>query len=93
MESLGNIAIVCKECSPKKRAYDGDPSQLVGKYVKVGFRTDDDSMANIEHMWVEVMSWDGELLHGRLGNSPLFLSRIQFGDDVSVQISDIEDVC
>ena len=45
----------------------------------------------VEHMWVEVLSIDGERLHGRLSNEPRSIRLMALGDPVSLKAGEIED--
>jgi uncharacterized protein len=57
--------------------------------VKVPFS--DADAANVEHMWVSELDFDGELIHGTLLSSPNTLTSVQRGDAVQVAIADISD--
>jgi uncharacterized protein len=57
--------------------------------VKVPFS--DADAANVEHMWVSELDFDGELIHGTLLSSPNTLQSVQRGDAVQVAIADISD--
>jgi uncharacterized protein YegJ (DUF2314 family) len=56
--------------------------------VKAPFETDE---GGIEWMWVHVTSWDGQAIHGEVGNEPDSIKRLSLGDKVEVQASDVAD--
>jgi uncharacterized protein YegJ (DUF2314 family) len=46
---------------------------------------------DIEHMWVEVFSLDGDQIGGRLANEPQIIKEIKLRDPVSLDFEEIED--
>ncbi len=93
MESLGNIRRVCSEHASKPEPFWSTmpPEFFVGKYVKVAFKSDHLDFAELEHMWVEVMSVSGDKLVGKLDNDPITCN-LNCGDTVEVTLAQIESV-
>ena len=44
-----------------------------------------------EHIWLDDISYDGDLFTGRLSNAPLHLEDLKLGDKVSVATDDVSD--
>jgi uncharacterized protein YegJ (DUF2314 family) len=44
-----------------------------------------------EHMWVEVMNFDGEIVVGELANEPSEVPELSQGDEVRVTVDDVSD--
>jgi uncharacterized protein YegJ (DUF2314 family) len=44
-----------------------------------------------EFMWVEITRIDGDTIHGVLGNHPNELRNIKLGDEVTVNLADLND--
>lgn len=88
-EDPRNIAWYCDKHAPKPIGFKGDPKTLIGKNVKRAFHCEE----GIEHMWVLVQSiTDDNVLLGKLNNDPTYDHGIAFGDEVKVQISEIEEI-
>ena len=45
----------------------------------------------VEHIWLENVTYDGKKFQGKIGNEPLHLRNISLGDEVSVIPKDISD--
>ena len=45
----------------------------------------------VEHIWLESVTYDGKKLQGKIGNEPLYIKNISLGDAVSVMPKDISD--
>lgn len=63
------------------------PSQSFS--VKMPFR--DDLNGEAEFMWVEVISIDGNTIHGSLVNQPFFVRSVSMHDSVEVRLADLND--
>ncbi len=94
-EPLSNIGLVCPHKAPASGKYAGqDAKQFVGKFIKMAFdatnpRTGE---ATKEHMWVKVESESQGKLTGTLDNDPILTTDVQFGDEVTLTVDQIEDV-
>ena len=55
-------------------------SVQAGDYVKLGFECEDEELGG-ERMWVEVTT-TGEKLTGTVGNDPIVIPELKFGDEV-----------
>ena len=45
----------------------------------------------VEHIWLENVTYDGKKFQGKIGNEPLHIRNISLGDEVSVMPKDISD--
>jgi uncharacterized protein YegJ (DUF2314 family) len=63
------------------------PSQSFS--VKMPFR--DDPAGDAEFMWVEVISIDGNTIHGSLVNQPFYVRSLTMHDSVEVRLADLND--
>jgi uncharacterized protein YegJ (DUF2314 family) len=45
----------------------------------------------VEHIWVNELRFDGQLLHGKVDNEPVDLKGVRLGDAVSVKPEEISD--
>jgi len=88
-EPLSNIGMTCKKHASKPMDYKGPLEDLIGKFVKRSFRTETEL---IEHMWVKVVSVDGDTITGILENDPLFVKGLVCGDEITVERGQIEEV-
>jgi len=61
--------------------------------VKVAFEQKIEGVAEpiTEHMWIDQINFDGELINGVLINSPNQLTNIANGDTVSIPLDKIDD--
>ena len=59
--------------------------------MKVPFSDDDDLHSSVEHMWVDHISFDGELFSGVLINEPNELETVKQGDEVSFPLDQVGD--
>ncbi len=59
--------------------------------VKASFATDRGEDFDVEHMWVEVESIDGENVTGRLINTPGHINHLKYGDAVTVTRDNLSD--
>ncbi|MBA3461523.1 MAG: DUF2314 domain-containing protein [Deltaproteobacteria bacterium] len=62
------------------------PNEQLG--VKAPFDTDD---GNIEWMWVDVVSFRGDVLDGTLDNDPAKVSKLKLGSRVKVKFGELAD--
>jgi uncharacterized protein YegJ (DUF2314 family) len=85
-----NTAFVCPNHAPKPdpELAKRDPASLVGKFVKTAFTNE----GWTEHMWVAVTHVEGTTLHGTLDNDPIGPLLEKCGDQVVVQMNEIEEV-
>ncbi len=62
-------------------------------YVKVAFTQlfTEGEKPSVEHMWIDEVYFDGEIIHGVLLNEPNELTNLSRGDPVSVPLSQISD--
>ena len=44
-----------------------------------------------EHMWIGDLSFDGSHFHGILGNEPVYVKNLHYGDAVTVKVEDVTD--
>jgi hypothetical protein len=77
--------------SPKPIDYKGPLEDLIGRYVKASFPSEDRRFRN-EHLWVKITSTKGQYLLGTLANKPLHTGKIKYGDLVAVTRETIEAV-
>ena len=81
-----NIRVVCMRClAPKPELAAKGAQYFVGKAVKKLF--------TIEHMWVSIDGFNGDVLTGTLDNQPCVLVGLKRGDRVEVLLNEIEEVC
>lgn len=59
--------------------------------VKVAFTQDSDKGLVVEHMWINDIDFDGEIIRGTLLNDPCDLTNIKNGDAVTIPLSQISD--
>lgn len=70
----------------------------VGDIVKLVFELDEpksDKEGNVVHaerMWVQVVSVSGEVLKGELDNDPIYLNKIQAGDEITFSKENVFDI-
>lgn len=57
--------------------------------IKAKFPYGDDDSA--EHMWISELTFSDNVFEGTLANEPVYISSLQIGDTVSVQISNVSD--
>ena len=98
-ESIANLVLVCEECSqPDLKYMEYDNDYFIGKYVKIGFESQE---GPVEHCWVMINTSGKEgsplgagvnQFIGTLGNDPLFDIGLTCGDTVIVYKNQIEDV-
>ena len=62
------------------------PNEQLG--VKAPFDTDD---GNIEWMWIDVVSFRGDVLDGTLDNDPAKVSKLKLGARVKVKLGEVAD--
>ena len=93
-EPRENVRFVSKKYSQKmRRNYEHvEPEFLIGKSVKLGFKSSD---GRIEHMWVWVIApvvCDGDCVgfKGILDNEPIMDVGFQYGEGVLFKKKDIE---
>lgn len=58
--------------------------------VKAGFAMDHDPTSR-EHLWFEVLAFDGDRVHAALVNQPLQVKRIERGAEIWVDRADVSD--
>jgi uncharacterized protein YegJ (DUF2314 family) len=46
---------------------------------------------NAEYMWISVTSIDGDKVHGKLDSAPVALTNLKMGQDLHIQLSDVDD--
>ncbi len=46
---------------------------------------------NFEHLWVDHLSFDGALFHGKLADQPVIIQRMNKGDDVNFGKTTVSD--
>lgn len=46
---------------------------------------------NVEYLWLAVSSLEKDLVHGKLDNRPLGLTTLRMGQDLHIQVSDVDD--
>ena len=81
-----HIRVVCTRClAPKPELAAKGAQYFVGKAVKKLF--------TIEHMWVSIDGFNGDVLTGTLDNQPCVLVGLKRGDRVEVLLNEIEEVC
>jgi len=93
----GNIQVVCRDHAPKvdPRWEDKSPFYFKGKWVKKAFKADKEVNGfkpTVEHMWVKVLRVQEGKLVGTMANPPQFVSDLKFGQEVTLSLSEIEDV-
>ena len=93
-ESPENIGLVCPNCAPKPNAIylALPPKWFLGKYVKLGFPTEDEKK---EHCWVLVdglTDKNNQELVGVLDNDPILATEWHCGDRLVFRRDEIEDV-
>ncbi len=59
--------------------------------IKLPFADNNSESPESEHMWVDAVEFDGEVLSGVLMNSPNWLKSVKQGDAVSAPFSQLED--
>lgn len=61
--------------------------------IKVAFaqQLQKEEMPIVEHMWLNEIDFDGDLIYGKLVNKPNQLTNIQMGDKVEVPVSRLSD--
>jgi uncharacterized protein YegJ (DUF2314 family) len=47
--------------------------------------------ANVEYMWVNVTSIDGDTVRGTLDNEPVELKSMKVGQAVEIKVADVDD--
>jgi uncharacterized protein YegJ (DUF2314 family) len=77
--------------STKPINYKGPMEELLGRYVKTAFPTEDRHYRN-EHMWVKITSTKGQYLLGTLVNKPRHTGKIKYGDLIAVTREGIEAI-
>lgn len=76
-QTLGFFCAALKAKKPDTRGYE----------IKTAFIDGD----NVEHIWVNKVSWDGKEFHGRINNKPLGVSNVHLGQEVTVQPKNVSD--
>jgi uncharacterized protein YegJ (DUF2314 family) len=85
-----NLRAVCSSAYVQDpSALDHPPDWYVGQMVKLGFPTGEET-PSMEHMWVEVVGAEGDILVGFLANHPYFVPAMEFGDEVRFRREQIE---
>jgi len=69
-------------------AIDSDPAVAGSALIKLGFDTDDGS---VEHIWVEQIRRDGDVIRGVVGNRPVHIASLSKGDAVTIDPKRISD--
>jgi uncharacterized protein YegJ (DUF2314 family) len=61
--------------------------------IKIAFAQQfaEDEMPKVEHMWINNLNFDGEIITGELANEPHQLTNITKGDKVSRKLNEISD--
>jgi len=59
--------------------------------VKARFPFEDGDRTGNEWMWVDVVSWSGKLIRGRLENEPHYVKTVKSGATVEVKLEDVMD--
>jgi uncharacterized protein YegJ (DUF2314 family) len=92
MEDPRNICHTCAKHSsrPQAKYASWDPTQFIGKWVKVGFT--EKLTEKMEHLWVKIIevAKEGKALLGVVNNEPLLNLGVQEGDSIEVSIFEIE---
>ena len=68
--------------------YEHSKDEKYGFSIKTKF-TDD--LGNVENMWVDTKKYDNGVFSGTLGNDPVLVTSIKFGDPVTVRKEDVQD--
>ena len=88
---FNNIGLMPKDKGDERRAkWQANNMNTVikpGDYVKKTFTQKKMS----EHMWVEVISVDGEDIVGTLDNDPMFITNVKSGQVIKMRFSQIAD--
>jgi uncharacterized protein YegJ (DUF2314 family) len=58
-----------------------------GFEIKKGFVDGD----QVEHLWINNLTYDGKNFHGRINNRPLDVSNVHLGEEVTVAPRDVSD--
>lgn len=45
----------------------------------------------VEHLWVNEVTFDGKMFHGKVDNEPVDIKAVRLGDEVSVRLEEISD--
>ncbi len=94
-EPIMTARLVCKHRAPTAGKYaEEDAKRFVGKFIKMAFNATNPrtGAATKEHMWVKVESESQGKLIGTLDNDPILTTDVQFGDEVTLTVDQIEDV-
>ena len=89
-----NGVVLCSACSPKPGHYQHlKPEFFLFKDVKKSFPVENGKV-KAEHMWVRVISVEGETLIGKLSNDPWYIPKavLKSGDTVKLTVAEIESV-
>lgn len=93
-EGASNIGFVCGDHSPKPQSKfeKRSPKSFIGHFVKRAFPGKDPwGKERLEHMWVDVKSVKEGKLVGLLNNDPVTEMKEKCGDEVTVELAQIED--
>lgn len=92
---VNNIQIFCKDHGPQAGEYTGKPpGDFIGKLVKRVFQAKKSPIPGMisEHMWVKIHDINGNRLIGTLDNQPILDVGLKYGDMVTVELTEIEDI-
>lgn len=86
-EDPSNIFLTRKDCSEKMYPNKGNFDIKVGDYAKIHFEREDTG----EYMWVEVKKVNGDAFEGILGNDPVLIEGVKYGDTVTFTKDEVCD--
>lgn len=90
MESSDNMRFVHEEAIKPDSLYAKKPLEwFIGRLVKIAFQSAD---SWVEHMWVKVNKVQGHDLVGTLENYPAFVTHLGYGDQVTINRTQIEAI-
>jgi uncharacterized protein YegJ (DUF2314 family) len=76
-QTLGFFCAALKAKKPDTRGYE----------IKTAF-TDGEQ---VEHIWVNKVTWDGHAFHGQVNNKPLAVGNVHLGQKVTLQPKQVSD--
>ena len=79
---------MCKKCLEERHPNRGNLDVGVGDFAKVKFTDCNGS----EYMWVKVERVNGDKFEGELGNDPVLIERLSYGDNVQFEKGDVWEV-
>ena len=96
MKVIPEFHDVCHECAPKPLGLTPEEvplEQLIGRFVKLGFKTNipEDKGPTMEHVWVKVEEVIGDVLTGKINSNPVVIN-YELDDQVDFAIGEIEDI-